>query len=55
MTQRPTFTITFEAHPRPHDADGSRRIRALLKAAWRCWGLKCKAVVPAKESKAEAK
>lgn len=48
MASKPTFILKLEAQHREHDRDGTRRLRALLKAALRNWGLKCLSVEPVK-------
>lgn len=44
--RRPVYKLTLRPEPDPTDPDGIRRLRALLKAALRSYGLKCIEVAP---------
>lgn len=44
---RPTYILRLRPEPDSTDPDGIRRLRALLKAALRSYGMKCIEVAPA--------
>lgn len=50
-SEQPRFTVTFQATDRD-SVPAVVRLRALLKAAWRSYGLRC---IEAKESPATTK
>ena len=41
---KPQFTVTLELSPDANDATGVRRLRGLLKVAWRMFRMRCTSV-----------